>query len=51
LGRTVGSPPGLPGGGITGVFPPAGGGVSICGSTLAGGQMIPSERSSFSLRF
>src|SRR5947207_2712754 len=41
FGRTVGSPPGLPGGGITGVLPPPGGASPISGSTPAGGQSTP----------
>jgi hypothetical protein len=51
FGSIVGSPPGLPGGGMTGVLPePGGGGTSICGSTPRGGRMTPLERSSRSLR-
>ena len=37
FGRTVGSPPGLPGGGITGVLPVSGVGARISGSTPAAG--------------
>jgi len=48
FGRIVGSPPGLPGGGITGVLPASGVGARICGSTLAGGHNTPSERASLS---
>ena len=44
LGRTLGSPPGLPGGRITGVLPVSGVGACICGSTPAGGHKTPSER-------
>jgi hypothetical protein len=40
LGWTLGSPPGLPGGGITGVLPAFGVGALIAGST-SGGQMTP----------
>jgi hypothetical protein len=44
LGRIVGSPPGLPGGGITGVLAPAFGvGARISGSTPAGGHITPSD--------
>src|SRR3984885_13381026 len=45
LGRTLGSPPGLPGGGITGMLPaPAlGAGACIWGSTLEGGHSTPSD--------
>src|SRR5438552_9057133 len=50
FGCTFGSPPGLPGGGMTGVLPPPGGGLVIPGSTL-GGQNTPSLRASLSLRF
>src|SRR5262245_64829911 len=48
FGWIVGSPPGLPGGGMTGVFcaPGSGGGTCISGSTLCGGRMTPLERSS-----
>src|SRR5262249_4551665 len=48
LGRWVGSPPGAPGGGMTGVLPPPGAGASICGSRF-GGQITPSVRASLSL--
>jgi hypothetical protein len=37
LGTIDGSPPGVPGGGITGVLPPLTGGAAIPGSTPAGG--------------
>jgi hypothetical protein len=43
FGRIVGSPPGLPGGGITGVLPVSGVGARICGSTPAGGHNTPSD--------
>lgn len=36
---------------MTGVLPPPGGGVTISGSTPAGGQMTPSDRDNFSLGF
>jgi hypothetical protein len=49
FGRTVGSPPGLPGGGMTGVVPACGVGSLMSGSTL-GGQRTPSVCSSFSLK-
>src|SRR3954469_13781467 len=43
----VGSPPGLPGGGMTGVgCEPGGGGTCICGSTPRGGCITPFWRSS-----
>lgn len=51
FGRTFGSPPGLPGGGMTGIFPPPGGGVTISRSRVCGGQIMPSDRDNFSLRF
>jgi hypothetical protein len=46
-----GSPPGAPGGGITGVAPPWRGGAAIVGSTPAGGQMTPFDCASRSLKF
>ena len=49
FGRTVGSPPGLPGGGITGIGPAWGVGALMFGSTL-GGHRTPSVCSSFSLK-
>src|SRR5712691_2474579 len=49
FGRMLGSPPGLPGGGITGMRPPSGVGALMSGSTPGGGQMTPSERASCSL--
>ena len=49
FGRTVGSPPGLPGGGITGVLPASGVGARISGSTPGGGHNTPSDLASFSL--
>ena len=48
FGRTLGSPPGLPGGGITGVLPASGVGACIEGSTPAGGQRTPSDFASLS---
>ena len=48
LGRVVGSPPGLPGGGITGVLPVSGAGACISGSTPGGGHSTPSDRASLS---
>jgi hypothetical protein len=39
----LGSPPGLPGGGMTGVLSPSGVGNLIAGSTAGGGQMTPSD--------
>jgi hypothetical protein len=48
FGRIEGSPPGLPGGGITGVLPASGVGARISGSTPAGGHNTPSERASLS---
>lgn len=44
-----GLPPGLPGGGITGVLPALGGvGARISGSTPGGGQSTPSDLASLS---
>jgi len=48
FGRTVGSPPGLPGGGITGVLPVSGVGARISGSTPAGGHKTPLDLASLS---
>src|SRR5262249_42565584 len=45
------SPPGLPGGGITGIVPPGGVGCLISGSTWSGGQITPPDLASLSLRF
>jgi len=39
----LGSPPGLPGGGMTGVLPVSGVGNLIPGSTAGGGQITPSD--------
>ena len=41
FGTVFGSPPGVPGGGITGIAPPSRGGAAIFGSTPEGGQMTP----------
>src|SRR5262252_701389 len=50
FGFTEGLPPGVPGGGITGILSPTGGGVCfICGSTSMGGLMTPPERLSSEL--
>src|SRR5213078_3515778 len=48
FGRIDGSPPGLPGGGITGVLPASGVGARISGSMPAGGHSTPSDRASLS---
>ena len=48
FGRTLGSPPGLPGGGITGVLPVSGVGARISGSTPVGGHNTPSDFASLS---
>jgi hypothetical protein len=48
FGRTLGSPPGLPGGGITGVLPVSGVGARISGSTPEGGHNTPSDFASLS---
>jgi hypothetical protein len=48
FGRTLGSPPGLPGGGITGVLPVSGVGARISGSTPEGGHKTPSDLASLS---
>jgi hypothetical protein len=49
FGRTLGSPPGLPGGGITGILPVSGVGARISGSTPDGGQRTPSDLANLSL--
>jgi hypothetical protein len=49
LGRIDGSPPGLPGGGMTGILPVLGVGARISGSTPVGGQSTPSDFASLSL--
>src|ERR1700739_67788 len=48
FGRMVGSPPALPGGGMTGVLPASGVGARISGSTPEGGQITPSDLASWS---
>jgi hypothetical protein len=48
FGRTLGSPPGLPGGGITGVSPVSGVGARISGSTPEGGHSTPLDLASLS---
>jgi len=49
FGRTSGLPPGLPGGGITGVLPASGGvGARISGSMPDGGHNTPSDLASLS---
>ncbi len=50
FGRTLGSPPGLPGGGITGVLPVSGVGARISGSTPVGGHNTPLDLASLSAR-
>ena len=47
----LGSRSRLRGGGMTGVLPPPGGGVTMSKSTLCGGQMTPSDLDNFSLKF
>jgi hypothetical protein len=48
FGWKLGLPPGLPGGGITGVLPAFGVGARISGSTPAGGQSTPLDLASLS---
>jgi len=48
FGRTVGSPPGLPGGGITGLSPVSGVGARISGSMPGGGHNTPSDLANLS---
>jgi hypothetical protein len=50
FGRMSGLPPGLPGGGITGVLPASGVGACISGSTPAGGHSTPSDLASLSVK-
>ena len=50
FGRIVGSPPGPPGGGITGVFPSFGVSLCICGSMFEGGHRTPSDCANRSLK-
>src|SRR5262245_40192346 len=49
FGCTLGSPPGVPGGGMTLSRPPSGGATCISRSTPAGGQMMPFDCASLSL--
>jgi hypothetical protein len=49
FGWMLGSPPGVPGGGITGVLPPPIGGTEMPGSMPAGGQITPLDWESCSL--
>jgi hypothetical protein len=42
FGNTVGSPPGVPGGGITGIAPRFGGGFTL-GSAVCGGMITPQD--------
>jgi hypothetical protein len=49
FGLIVGSPPGLPGGEMTGILPVSGVGARIFGSTPVGGQNTPSDLASLSL--
>jgi hypothetical protein len=48
FGRTFGLPPGLPGGGITGILPASGVGARISGSTPEGGHNTPFDFASLS---
>jgi hypothetical protein len=48
FGWTFGLPPGLPGGGITGVLPVSGVGARISGSTPEGGHSTPLDLASLS---
>jgi hypothetical protein len=50
FGMMVGSPPGEPGGGITGVKPPPLGCAEMPGSTSGGGQITPLDRDNASLK-
>jgi hypothetical protein len=50
FGTSPGSPPGVPGGGMTGVTPPPTGGTEMPGSMPAGGQITPLERDNSSLK-
>ena len=50
FGRTLGSPPGVPGGGITGMLPVSAVGARISGSTPDGGHNTPSDLASLSPR-
>jgi hypothetical protein len=48
FGTTLGLPPGLPGGGITGVLPPSGVGAWISESAVEGGHSTPPDLASLS---
>jgi hypothetical protein len=48
FGCTFGLPPGLPGGGITGIFPASGVGARISGSMPEGGHSTPFDFASLS---
>jgi len=48
FGWTLGLPPGLPGGGITGILPASGVGARISGSTPEGGHNTPFDFASLS---
>jgi hypothetical protein len=50
FGTMFGSPPGVPGGGITGIRPPPIGGTAIPGSMPAGGHITPLDSESCSLK-
>jgi hypothetical protein len=50
FGTMLGSPPGEPGGGITGVTPPPLGCAEMPGSTSGGGQITPLDRDNSSLK-
>ncbi|WP_154678257.1 hypothetical protein [Microvirga massiliensis] len=50
LGSMLGSPPGVPGGGITRVVPGSGGRIAISGAMPRGGWITPSLRSRRSLK-
>jgi hypothetical protein len=50
FGTTLGSPPGVPGGGMTGIRPPPTGGTEMPGSTPAGGHITPFDSESCSLK-
>jgi hypothetical protein len=50
FGTMWGSPPGVPGGGMTGVTPPPVRGAEMPGPTSAGGQITPLDRDNSSLK-
>ena len=50
FGMMVGSPPGVPGGGMTGMTPPPVGAAEMPGSISAGGQITPLDRDNSSLK-